>query len=95
MSDADKEFIAKAGMGGLMEVQAGNLALQEASGEWRTWWSSERAPSRWSTAPLALPVVALSALAFAPFSVVIASAVLLVGVWVVVWVVVVRISIPR
>jgi len=29
------------------------LRVQEASGEWRTWWSSERAPSRWSTAPLA------------------------------------------
>jgi putative membrane protein len=31
MSDADKEFVAKAGMGGLMEVQAGNLALQKAA----------------------------------------------------------------
>ncbi len=30
MTDADKEFVSKAGMGGLMEVQAGNLALQKA-----------------------------------------------------------------
>lgn len=31
MSDMDKEFVVKAGMGGLMEVQAGNLALQRAT----------------------------------------------------------------
>ena len=28
MSPEDKEFVTKAGMGGLFEVQAGNLALQ-------------------------------------------------------------------
>ena len=28
------------------------LRVQEADGEWRAWWSSERAPSRWSAAPL-------------------------------------------
>lgn len=31
MSDDDKEFVSKAGMGGLAEVQMGNLALQKAS----------------------------------------------------------------
>ncbi|HEV7239666.1 MAG TPA: DUF4142 domain-containing protein [Thermoanaerobaculia bacterium] len=31
MTPADKEFVVKAGMGGLYEVQAGNLALQNAS----------------------------------------------------------------
>jgi putative membrane protein len=31
MNDMDKEFVSKAGMGGLMEVQAGNLALQKAT----------------------------------------------------------------
>ena len=25
----------------------------QAGGEWRTWWSSERAPARWTSAPLA------------------------------------------
>ncbi|HUR80541.1 MAG TPA: DUF4142 domain-containing protein [Thermoanaerobaculia bacterium] len=30
MSNEDKDFMSKAGMGGLMEVQAGNLALQKA-----------------------------------------------------------------
>lgn len=30
MSAEDKEFVSKAGMGGLFEVQAGNLALQKA-----------------------------------------------------------------
>ena len=25
----------------------------EAGGEWREWWTSERAPARWTTAPLA------------------------------------------
>jgi putative membrane protein len=30
MSNEDKEFVSKAGMGGLFEVQAGNLALQKA-----------------------------------------------------------------
>ena len=30
MSDEDKTFVANAGMGGLFEVQAGNLALQKA-----------------------------------------------------------------
>lgn len=30
MSPEDKEFVVKAGMGGLYEVQAGNLALQKA-----------------------------------------------------------------
>ena len=31
MSPEDKEFVSKSGMGGLFEVQAGNLALQKAS----------------------------------------------------------------
>jgi putative membrane protein len=31
MSNDDKEFVTKAGMGGLAEVQMGNLALQKAS----------------------------------------------------------------
>jgi putative membrane protein len=31
MSNEDKEFVTKAGMGGLAEVQMGNLALQKAS----------------------------------------------------------------
>jgi putative membrane protein len=31
MSNEDKEFVVKAGMGGLAEVQMGNLALQKAS----------------------------------------------------------------
>lgn len=31
MSPEDKEFVAKAGMGGLFEVQSGNLALQKGS----------------------------------------------------------------
>ncbi|MEO8381869.1 MAG: DUF4142 domain-containing protein, partial [Acidobacteriota bacterium] len=31
LSPDDKEFLSKAGMGGLFEVQAGNLALQKAS----------------------------------------------------------------
>jgi putative membrane protein len=31
MSNEDKEFASKAGMGGLFEVQAGNLAVQKAS----------------------------------------------------------------
>ena len=31
MTDADKEFVSKAGMGGLAEVQMGNLALQKAA----------------------------------------------------------------
>ena len=31
MSNDDKEFVVKAGMGGLAEVQMGNLALQKAS----------------------------------------------------------------
>jgi putative membrane protein len=31
MSNEDKEFVAKAGMGGLAEVQMGTLALQKAS----------------------------------------------------------------
>jgi putative membrane protein len=31
MSNEDKEFVSKAGMGGMMEVQAGNLALQKAA----------------------------------------------------------------
>ena len=29
------------------------LRVQEAGGGWRAWWSSERAPARWRTAPLA------------------------------------------
>lgn len=33
MSNADKEFVTKAGMAGLYEVQAANLALQNASSE--------------------------------------------------------------
>jgi putative membrane protein len=32
LSPEDKEFVTKAGMGGLFEVQAGNLALQKATG---------------------------------------------------------------
>ena len=32
MSPEDKEFVVKAGMGGLYEVQTGNLALQKAAG---------------------------------------------------------------
>jgi putative membrane protein len=31
MTNEDKEFVSKAGMGGLAEVQMGNLALQKAS----------------------------------------------------------------
>jgi putative membrane protein len=31
MTNEDKEFVTKAGMGGLAEVQMGNLALQKAS----------------------------------------------------------------
>lgn len=31
MAPEDKEFVSKAGMGGLFEVQAGNLALQKAT----------------------------------------------------------------
>ena len=30
MTDADKEFVSRTGLGGLFEVQAGNLALQKA-----------------------------------------------------------------
>jgi len=33
MTPEDKEFVVKAGMGGLFEVQAGNLALEKASNQ--------------------------------------------------------------
>jgi len=30
-----------------------SLRVQDAGGEWREWWSSDRAPARWTSAPLA------------------------------------------